>query len=412
MKILVVCQYYAPEPVRISDICEELVRRGHEVDVITGVPNYPMGKIYDGYRGGEKRDEVIGGVHVHRSFTVGRRNGALFRFLNYYSFALSSSIYAAMLEKKYDVVLVNQLSPVMMACAGVEYKKKYSVPLVYYCLDLWPESLVAGGVKRGSLTYKMFDKISGKLYSRADKILVTSKNFRTYFEKQFGISRNKLSYLPQYAEDLFKPTPPESKETVDLTFAGNIGAAQSVETIIRAAAELSDVKGLRFNIVGDGSALAACRQLAAELGVGNVVFHGRKPLEAMPRFYREADAMLVTLSDDPLISMTLPGKVQTYMAAGKPLIGAINGETPEIIADAGCGLCGPAEDHHALAENIRAFLCADKEQLGRNSAEYYQKHFRKDAFVDTLIAELSMHKTGCKPARKQPANCPKRRVKA
>lgn len=410
MKILVVCQYYAPEPVRISDICEELVRQGHEVDVIAGVPNYPMGKIYDGYRLGKKRNEDINGVNVHRSFTIGRRSGVVFRFLNYYSFAFSSSRYAATLKKEYDAVLVNQLSPVMMACAGVTYKKKHKTPLVYYCLDLWPESLVAGGIKRESLIYKVFDKISGELYTRADKIIVTSKNFVTYFEDRFKIPASRLSYLPQYAEDLFKPEAPVKKDTVDLTFAGNVGAAQSVETIIRAAHELADIKKLRFNIVGDGSALEGCKKLAAELGVGNVVFHGRKPLEEMPRFYREADAMLVTLSDDPLISMTLPGKVQTYMAAGKPLIGAINGETPEIIADAGCGLCGPAEDHHALAENIRAFLAADKEAFGKNSAEYYRKHFRKDVFIDALIAELSMRKQAVGRCIKKEAICRKRRV--
>jgi len=388
MKILVVCQYYAPEPVRITDICSELVSRGHEVDVITDVPNYPMGYIYDGYKKGKNRDEIIGGVNVHRCFTIGRRKGAFFRFLNYYSFAFSSSRYAAKLKKEYDVVLVNQLSPVMMASAGVKYKKKHGTKLVYYCLDLWPESLIAGGIKRGSFIYRIFNRISAKLYSQADRILVTSRNFVSYFEEQFGMSTDKLAYLPQYAEDMFKPTLPESKETVDITFAGNIGAAQSVDTIIKAAAELRDIENLRFNIVGNGSAFDDCQKLAEEMGATNVVFHGRKAIEEMPEIYKNSDAMLVTLSDDPFISKTLPGKVQTYMAAGRPIIGAINGEAAEVIHDAGCGLCGPAEDHAALARNIREFLNSDTERFGENSAAYYAKNFTKSVFMDVLLNEL------------------------
>lgn len=406
MKILVVCQYYAPEPVRITDICSELVSLGHEVDVITDVPNYPMGYIYDGYKKGEKRDEVIGGVNVHRCFTIGRRKGIFFRFLNYYSFAFSSSRYAAKLKKEYDVVLVNQLSPVMMASAGVKYKKKHGTKLVYYCLDLWPESLIAGGIKRGSLLYRIFDKISAKLYNRADRILVTSKNFVSYFEEQFGMNKDKLAYLPQYAEDMFKPAPSEEKDTVDITFAGNIGVAQSVDTIIKAAAALRDIEDLRFNIVGDGSALADCKALVEELNTTNVIFHGRKAIEEMPEIYRNSDAMLVTLSDDPFISKTLPGKVQTYMAAGRPIIGAINGEAAEVIREAECGLCGPAEDHEALAQNIRDFLKSDKARFGENSAAYYAKNFTKSAFMEVLLDELGATEkksTETAPAEQMPA---------
>ena len=154
MKILVICQYYSPEPFRHSDICEELVKRGHEVTVVTGLPNYPMGKIYDGFRHGKKRDEQINGVKIHRCFIIGRRHGAIFRFLNYYSYAISSHFYVKHLKDDFDVVFVNQLSPVMMAKAGITYKKKHNKKLVLYCLDLWPESLVAGGITRGSFIYK------------------------------------------------------------------------------------------------------------------------------------------------------------------------------------------------------------------------------------------------------------------
>ena len=387
MKILVVCQYYSPEPVRISDICEALVEKGHEVDVVTGVPNYPMGIIYDGYGKGKKKKEVINGVNVRRCFTVGRRSGALWRFINYFSYAISSSLYCLTLKKDYDVVFVNQLSPVMMAYGGMCYKKLHKKKLVLYCLDLWPESLAAGGISRESFIYKIFEKISAHIYKAADKILVTSKNFIKHFEDKLNIDDDVLGYLPQYAEDLFKPEEMPEKDTIDLTFAGNIGSAQSVETIIRAAELLKD-ENVKFHIVGDGSSLAACKELAEKASLENVIFYGRRPVEDMPEFYRMSDAMLVTLSDDPLISLTLPGKVQSYMAAGKPVIGAINGETPEIIKDAGCGFCAPSEDSEALAGCIKEFLGSDRAELGKNAYEYYNENFRKEKFIDRLCKEL------------------------
>lgn len=389
MRILVVCQHYTPEPFRLSDICEALVQRGHDVTVVTGQPNYPMGRIYDGYRGKERRDEVLNGVKVHRCFTIGRRKGFFWRVLNYYSFAFSSTRYVARLKEEYDVVLVNQLSPVMMASAGVKYKKKHGKKLVMYCMDLWPASLTVGGIREGSLIYKWFHRVSKKLYRRADRILVTSKLFSEYFEQEFGIS--DTAYLPQYAEETFtvescKKTP---NETVDLMFAGNIGTAQSVQTIVRAAALTKDLPQLRWHVVGDGSDLANCRTLAEELGVDNVIFHGRRPLSEMPRYYAMADAMLITMEKNPFISRTLPGKVQTYMAAGKPMLGAIDGETANLIREADCGYCAPAEDAKALAQHARAFAqSTQREMLGVRARAHYEHHFTKEIFLTRLIEEL------------------------
>lgn len=387
MKILVICQYYYPEPFRHSDICEELVRRGHNVTVVAGLPNYPMGEIYQGYRKGKKRDEVLNGVKVHRCFTIGRKHGIIYRFLNYYSYAISSTGYVKSLKGDYDVVFVNQLSPVMMAKAAMAYKKKYGTEVVLYCLDLWPESLVVGGVKRGSTIYQYFHRVSEKLYQQADRIIVTSRSFSDYFEKEFGIS--KTEYLPQYAEAIFTPKQCHKQKHgfIDLMFAGNVGAAQSVDTIIQAAKLTSDIPNLRWHIVGDGSELKHLKAMAA--GMEQVIFHGRKSLEEMPKYYAMADAMLVTMKKDPVLSMTLPGKVQTYMAAGKPIIGAIDGETQFVIADAQCGICTSAENAKALAESVRKFIGMDQELLGNNSRSYYDGHFEKQEFIQRLERYLN-----------------------
>lgn len=382
MKILVVCQYYYPEPFRHPDICEELVKRGHDVTVVTGLPNYPMGEIYEGYKKGEKRDEVLNGVKVHRCYTIGRKHGAIYRFLNYYSYSISSTRYIKKMKEKYDVVFVNQLSPVMMAKAAIAYKKKHKTPVVLYCLDLWPESLVAGGIGRNSVIYKFFHRTSEKFYKQVDKILITSRSFADYFEKEFGIIDTE--HLPQYAEAIFTPEQckKEQDEYVDLMIAGNIGVAQSVDTIIKAAQLTKDIFNLRWHIVGDGSELDKLQTMAR--GMNQVIFHGRKPLEEMPKYYSMADAMLVTMQKDPVLSLTLPGKVQTYMAAGKPIIGAIDGETRLVVAEAGCGICSEAEDAEALAESVRKFVKMDREQLGKNARTYYDEHFEKQMFIDRL----------------------------
>ncbi len=390
MKILVVCQYYYPEPFRIPDICEELVRRGHQVTVVTGTPNYPMGEIYKGYEHGKKKQEVINGVKVHRCFTIGRKGGTVKRFLNYYSYAISSSLHTLCMRECFDVVFVNQLSPVMMAYAGLVYKKVHHKKLVMYCLDLWPASLCAGGVKVTSPIYKVFHKISANIYRQADSILITSNMFKDYLHGELGISKKTIHYLPQYAEQLFEPekcAKPADNWT-DLMFAGNIGKVQNVEIVLKAAAALRDRK-IRFHIVGDGTDLERLKKLKEKHKLNNVIFYGRQPLEKMPEYYSMADAMLVTLEADPILSLTLPGKVQTYLAAGKPIIGSINGETAEVIKKANCGFCGQAGNVKEFIKNIQHF--SDMEnymKLAYSSRKFYENHFVREKFMRRLEKEL------------------------
>lgn len=384
MKILVVCQYYYPEPFRLPDICEELVKRGHDVTVVTGTPNYPMGEVYPGYENGQKMDEIVNGVTVHRCITAPRKTGTLNRVKNYFSYPVASKKYIRTLPGNFDVVFVNQLSPVMMAEAGIWYKKKHNKKLVLYCLDLWPESLCVGGIKKESLVYKAFKFLSKRVYRSADQILITSRSFRGYLQDMFDIADEKISYLPQYAESQFLELKEKiTGEVFNLLFAGNIGTAQSVETIIDAAKLLINEKVL-FHIVGDGIELENLKKRAR--GLSNIVFYGRKPLEDMPKYYEAADAMLVTLTDDPVISLTLPGKVQTYMAAGKPIVGAINGETALVLNDAQGGYCGPAGDSKALAENILNLIHAgNTTEIGQKNRMYYSNIFLKERIVDMFL---------------------------
>jgi len=314
--------------------------------------------------------------------------------LNYYSFAFSSSIYAKRLKKEYDVVFTNQSSPIMMCSAAFVYAKKHSKKVVMYCMDLWPASLAAGGLSEESFIYKYFGKVSGKIYRKADRILITSQMFRDYLIQQHQVDGNRISYLPQYADEMFEnlTVNDQKKEKIDLVFAGNVGAAQSISTIIQAANILRNESCLRWHIVGDGSDLENCKHMVEELGLSNVIFHGRKPIEEMPKFYSMADAMLVTLTADPLISRTLPRKVQTYMAAGKPIIGAATGEIQNTINAARCGYCANAEDAYGLADSVKLFIsCNNKIQLGTNSKDYYKRNFTRNHFIAVLENELTQH---------------------
>ena len=401
MKILVICQHYYPEPFRITDICEELVRMGHDVSILTDVPNYPEGEIYKDYRDGSKRNEIINGVYVYRCYTIPRKHSIIFRLLNYYSFAISST-YNAMFKtdrlkhgKNYDVVFVNQSSPVMMAYAGIAYAWRYNKKLILYCMDLWPDSLVVGGIGRNSLVYKMFYYISKWIYRRCNKILTTSKMFKPYMIKKFNINENKISYLTQYAESTFDNIDMQEdkrNDIINLVFAGYIGIAQDCMTILKAANQLKFNKNIKFHIVGDGLELNKLKKYAMENDLNNVIFYGRRPLAEMPKYYNMADAMLVTLGTDPVISLTLPGKVQSYMDASKPIIGAIDGEAKAVIEEAKCGLVCNSGDCFNLADNIIAFSnmsLKERREMGQRSREYYLNEFSKDGFFKILNKNLT-----------------------
>lgn len=389
MKILVICQFYYPEPFRITDICEELAARGHEVHVVAGTPNYPEGKNYPEYSRGRRCDETVNGVSVHRCRTVGRHHDAFMRVVNYYGYVMASKRYVSRLGDDFDVVFANQLSPVMMAEAGVRYAKKHGKRFVLYCLDLWPESLTAGGIKRGTPLFALYRRVSERIYRSADRILATSKAFPGYFADEFGI--NDAEYLPQYAEALFDPEVCRKKPdgNLDLMFAGNLGSVQGLDTVIRAAAETADVKNLRWHIVGDGSECgeaekarrtARCRkrdiprQAAGRENAG-ILFDGGR------------DACHDEARNGAFVNSSR--KMQTYMAAGKPVIGAAGGEVARVIAESGCGYSVPAGDHAALAGLARRLAAGGADpEMGERGAEYCRVNFPRGGFMDRLISVL------------------------
>ena len=386
MKILIVTQYYWPENSRVTDIAESLQKRGYHVTVLTGLPNYPQGYIYEGYEKGKNRIQEHNGVHIIRAKLIERRHNLLYRFLNYYSFPYYGSKLAKELPGDFDAVLAMEESPIMLVKPAIIYGKKHNKPSVMYEMDLWPESLLAGGIKKDSFIYEHYKKVSAKIYSQFDKIIVSTKEHISYIKTLPDCNSLNIDYLPQYAESIFEETDFEAADdgVIDLMFAGNVGKAQSIDVIIKAAELLKDDSKFKFHIVGSGSELENAKKLASYSANNNIVFYGQKSLSEMPELYKMADAMLVSLENKPYANMTIPGKVQSYMASGKAIIGSINGSCAAFIKQNEIGYVCQSGDAKALANLIRGLDISQLKSIGRHSKEVYLKDYSKKKFIDRL----------------------------
>ena len=392
LHILATCQYGWPEPYPSLYPMEEMVKRGHYVHAITGIPNYPMGDIFEGYEKNKIVEEVHEGVHITHVPIIPRKHNVINRFLNYHSYPCSANKEIEKLSGDYDVVFANQSSPVMMVEPAIRYAKKWNKKVVMYCMDLWPASLEVGGIKKTSPIYKFYYDLSKKIYTNVDKILVTSRMFQNYFIEEFGISEDRIEYLPQYAISEFDNIPDQpEKNTTDFVFAGNVGAAQKYYVVLKAAKsvqqeEISDTgKKICFHIIGDGQELDNLKKYAQDNRIQNVLFHGRKPSEEMPRYYAFADAMIVTLTDNPLVSLTLPAKVQSYMAAGKPILASANGEIANVIRESGAVFCVGANDDRGFVDIVKLFLNSDdRNDLGKKAQKYYDNNFSREKVMNKL----------------------------
>ena len=399
MKILIISQYYFPEQFQINEIAPELVKRGHDVTVLCGIPNYPKGVVFDGYENEEKvkdREREYfeeTGVRVIHVEQVPRGKNPISLIRNYISFARNSRKSVRILEKDFDAVLGYQLSPITSMYAALEYKKQTGAPVMYYTLDLWPVSAEAMLKSKKNPAYHWVKRISRKLYLGADRVVVTSRPFIDYLQKEIGYPVERMSYLPQHAnmgmidDDLSA----EDNGVADFMFAGNLGKGQRLDVIIKAAKILGNRKDYMIHLVGDGRMRGELENMVREYGLeDNVTFYGNQKREDMPRFYKMADALLITLRGNNEVGDTMPGKLQMYMTTGKPIFGAINGAANEVIKEARCGSCVKAGDYEGLAKLMKLYIEHPSDYLncGRNAREYFKTHFTLDIYMDGLEKEL------------------------
>ena len=397
MKILLVTQYFYPENFKSNDIAFELAKRGYDVTVLTGLPNYPKGKIYKGYGIFKKRKETVNGVKIIRTLVIPRgKGGGMMLALNYISWAVIASFRAFFLalNKKFDTVIVHETSPITQGFPALVIKKIQSIPIYFWVLDLWPESLQSAGGINNRYVLDFFTAVTRLVYRKSDKILISSRGFRqSILEK--GDFADKLIYFPNWAEDIFSNinksenlSLPELPNGFRIIFAGNIGEAQDFEHVMKAALLLKENKSIKFILIGDGRKKLWVDNFINKNNLNDTVYAiGRFPIETMPYFFSKADVMLLSLKDDYIFSLTAPAKLQAYMAAKKPVVAMINGEARNLIAESGCGLSVPACDSKGLADNILELQAMHPDKLknmGLSGFNYYKKYFTKDICITNL----------------------------
>ena len=398
MKILLVTQYFHPENFKSNDVAFEMARRGHEVTVLTGLPNYPKGKVYDGYGVFRKRKEVVDGVSIYRTLVIPRgKGGGLMLALNYLSWAFIASLWAFFMAlfRKYDAVIVHETSPITQGFPALVIKWLRGTPMYFWVLDLWPESLQAAGGINNRYVLGFFTWVTRLMYRNSEKILMSSRGFRESILAK-GPFEDKLVYFPNWAEDVFSGgtsgAAPELPDGFKVMFAGNVGEAQDMEAVMKAAALLKG-RGVRIVIVGDGRKKPWVDGYIAENNLQDVVYMaGRHPLEMMPSFFAQADVLFLSLRDDYIFSLTAPAKLQAYMASGKPVLAMINGEAQNVIREAGCGLACPAGDYEQFADcimRLKDMSVLEREVLGRNGTKYFEANFTKEKCMDALCSILS-----------------------
>jgi colanic acid biosynthesis glycosyl transferase WcaI len=401
MRLLIVSQYFWPENFRINDLASELVIRGHEVTVLTGLPNYPSGRIFEEYRADAEKFSNYRNVRIVRVPLLPRGTGALRLLLNYLSFSITACVLGPWKLRglKFDVVLTCQLSPVTVGLPGAFLAWLKSAPMAMWVLDLWPDTLKAIGVVKSPKLLAYVGKLVGFIYKRCDLIWAQSKSFIPKIQSLAG-PQIAVVYFPSWAEDVFATevlTPasevPVKPGAFSVMFAGNVGEAQDFECILSSAALLKAHSNIRWLIVGDGRMSAWVQDQIELRGLAeSVLMLGRHPVERMPEFFLHADAMLVTLADQEIFSMTIPGKLQSYLAAGMPIVAALNGEGADVIRSANAGFTCAAGHAGGLAEivlKMAALPLGERQTMGKNGLEFSKREFDRRMVVDMAEQHLA-----------------------
>ena len=395
MHILIVTNHFWPENFRINDLASGMVERGHQVSVLTGIPNYPEGKFYSGYGVFCKRSEVYRGIRIRRIPLIPRGNGSSLRLmLNYVSSTIAFCVLAPFLcRQKYDVIFVFETSPATIGLPAVLLKWLHRKPIVFWVLDLWPESISATGAFKNRYILWIVRKIIRWIYKNCDELLISSKGFE-HSVKSVGGYSGEIKYFPNWVEPEMEIGKRFDVEAITfptgfrILFTGNIGVAQDFPTILDAAEKLKNIADIHWIIVGSGRNMEWVKSEVVKRDLSSK-FHllGRHPVEMMPHFFSQADALLLPLRKEPIFELTAPGKLQSYMSSGVPIIAALDGEGANIVNEAGCGIACSAGNPMSLQEAVLTFYRMPKPErikMGENGLRYCEKNFSRVLLFDQL----------------------------
>lgn len=399
-KILVVCQHYWPENFRINDICNGFVEFGYDVEVLCGIPNYPKGVFYPGYSILKKRKEIKNGIKVRRVSEIPRKgNSNIMILLNYLSYPFFSLFHIPrLLFKDYDYIFIYELSPVLMALPGILLGKLKKIPTTMYVLDLWPENLFSVLKINNKTARKIAFSVSNWHYKNVNKLICISEGMRERLDKTISGRSIDVTVIPQFCEKIYeerivdKELVMRFKNTFNIVYTGNISPAQSFSTVIEVAKLIKkdgEFEDLRFVIVGDG--MSKC-WLEKEVQTNNLnemfIFEGSHPIERMPAYLNIADSLLGCLSKSEQLGLTIPAKVMSYIASGKPLLLAMDGEAQKLINEVNCGFACNSEDILGLYKNIKIIYnmsIEERQCLGENGYLYHLKNLERNTNLNKLI---------------------------
>jgi colanic acid biosynthesis glycosyl transferase WcaI len=394
MRILVISQYYWPENFRINDLTEGLVKRGHQVTVLTGIPNYPAGSIFSDYAYEPKKYNNYNGVDIIRVPIIPRGKSGFQLVLNYLSFVISSTIIGLykLKQKNFDSIFVFEPSPVIVGLPAIAFRYFKKAPLIFWVLDLWPDTLEAVGVLRSKNILRLVGVLVSYIYKRCDLILGQSKSFIPHIRKYAG--HNRVDYFPGWAESIFSVDqfrPPKIRSNsakFNIVFAGNVGVSQDFPAVLKAMEQLKDDEKIGWTIVGDGRMSDWLETEVSKRGLNkNVRLAGRHPMDKMPGFFQDADALLVSLKDEPIFSMTIPGKLQAYLVTGKPILTLLNGEGANLIKESGCGIACDAGDWQCLVKSVQKLSqmnFQERDAMGRKGLLLTETEFDRDKLISKL----------------------------
>jgi len=398
MRILIVSQYFWPENFRINDLCSELSHRGHKVTVLTGKPNYPDGNVFEDFQNKPKEFDQYAGCRIFRVPMIERGDGNSTKLiLNYFSYAVSATLIGAwkLRGKKFDVIFVFEPSPVTVGLPAIFFKKIKKAPIVFWVLDLWPETLEAVGIIESKRALGFIGKLVSFIYNRCDLVLGQSEAFFEGISK-YCQDRTKIKYFPSWSENIFSqisvhPATELEKHSgvFKILFAGNIGESQDFPSILKAMEILkAEHANVKLFLVGDGRNMNFVNTEVLNRNLNDYVYLlGRHPLKSMPSFYTAADVLLVTLKQSPVFSMTIPGKIQSYMSVGKPILTMLSGEGSRIVKEADCGYIANSGNSEKLAQNIIKMSQLSSVELGflgSKAKSYADSEFNRDKLINQL----------------------------
>lgn len=396
--ILVISQYFFPETFRINDICKQWIERGYEVTVVTGIPNYPKGKFFDGYSFFKKNRETYKGINIIRLPIIPRGNSSIQLILNYLSFVVSGGLWSLFSKTKPTHVFIFEVSPMTQALPGVWFAQKNKIPCFLYVQDLWPENVeIVTGISNKYIL-NAIGKMVDYIYKKSTKIFTTSESFVAAISNR-SVPHDKIQFWPQYAEDFYQmieqDTERKSKTEFSFVFTGNIGNAQGLDILPKVAIELKKIKlskKVKFTLVGDGRYKSELVNLIHRNNLEAMFnFIDKQPAEKIPNILSEHDVAVMTLANSKLFSMTIPAKLQSYMACGMPILASVEGESAFIIKESRSGFSSPPNDVSSMVENIIKLIEMPSEDLKimrNNSKKYCEAHFNKNTLMKEMDLQL------------------------